>query len=224
VIDISARKLRDEHQQLLIRELEHRTRNLFSVIQAIATNSLKESKTAAEGQYVLLGRLKALAQAYTLVADAAWEGASLSQILERQIAVHSSRIEIGGCDIVITLNAAQQFALFIHELSTNALKYGALSGPGGRVRISGVVDRSAEVFAFCWQESGGPRVAIPTRKGFGSLMLIDAAKQFADKVLMEFEPEGLRYELQIALKVIEPPVKMGIAAVMPSMPHALARI
>jgi PAS domain S-box-containing protein len=223
VIDISARKLRDEHQQLVIRELEHRTRNLFGVVQAVVINSLKEAKTAAEGQYLLMGRLKALAQAYTLVADAAWEGASLAQILERQIAVHLGRIELSGCDVVITLNAAQQFALFIHELSTNALKYGALSAPGGRVRISGTIDRSEGVFTFCWQESGGPRVAIPTRKGFGSLMLIDAARQFAEKASMDFEPEGLRYELRIALKVIEPSAKVEFAAAVSGTPSASPR-
>lgn len=210
VIDISARKLRDAHQRLVIRELEHRTRNLFAVVQAIATNSLKDAKTPAEGQYVLTGRLKALSQAYTLVAEAGWEGASLAQILERQIIVHSSRIDISGCDVVITLNAAQQFALFIHELSTNALKYGALSAANGRVAISGTIDRSEGVFIFLWKETGGPRVATPMRKGFGSLMLVDAARQFAEMASMNFEPEGFRYDLRIALTAIEPPIKSGI--------------
>ncbi len=210
VIDISARKLREAHQQLVIRELEHRTRNLFGVVQVIAINSLKDAKTAAEGEYLLSGRLKALSQAYTLVADAAWDGASLAQILDRQIIVHSKRIEVSGCDVVITLNAAQQFALFIHELSTNALKHGALAGPNGRVLISGTVDRAEGIFTFLWKEIGGPRVAAPTRKGFGSLMLVDAAQQFAETVSMDFLPAGLRYELRIALSAIEPPVKIGI--------------
>jgi PAS domain S-box-containing protein len=225
VIDISARKLKDAHQQLLIRELEHRTRNLFGVVQAIATNSLKEAKTAAEGQYILMGRLKALSQAYRLVAGTGQQGASLAQLLEGQILVHSNRIEIDGCDLVMALNAAQQFALFIHELSTNALKYGALSASEGRVLISGTTDRSAGVFTFRWKETGGPRIiAVPTRKGFGTLMLIDAAKQFAERVSMDFEPDGLQYELQIALKVIEPPVNMGAVAALPSTSHVSLRV
>lgn len=206
VIDISARKAKEAHQQLVIRELEHRTRNLFSVVQAIAISSLKEAKTTAEGQFVLIGRLKALSQAYSLVADAGWEGASLAQILERQIVVHSKRIEIIGCEVSLKLDAAQQFALIVHELSTNALKYGALSAPGGRVSISGSIDRTngSGMLLFLWKETGGPKVSAPTRKGFGSLILVDAAQQFGTQATMTFAPDGLVYELRVDLAAIEP--------------------
>jgi PAS domain S-box-containing protein len=204
VVDISARKLKEEHQQLVIRELEHRTRNLFAVVQAIVRNTLKDAKTLTQGEYVLSGRLKALAQAYSLPADGAWEGASLNRILEQQILVHSKRIDVTGCDIDLSLRAAQQFALIIHELSTNALKYGALSVPGGRVSICGKIERSngSGVFVFTWRETDGPTVTAPSRKGFGSVILEEAARQFANDVAIRFTDKGLVYELSIALDTI----------------------
>jgi PAS domain S-box-containing protein len=130
--DISDRK---KSQQLIIRELNHRTQNLFAVFQAIASRAVDESKTAAEIKYVLNDRLQALARAYQVIAE---EGsASLAVLLERQLGAFSKQVEFGGCDIVVNPSAAQQFALIIHELATNALKYGALSAPAGRVSIEG---------------------------------------------------------------------------------------
>jgi PAS domain S-box-containing protein len=207
VMDISARKQAEEHQHLVIGELKHRTGNLLTVVQAIINNSLKDSKTVAEAGYVLNGRVRALSQAYSLLADAAWEGASLAKILNTQsILTHSKRVTVDGCEIVVTPRAAQQFAMIAHELSTNALKYGALSSPAGRVSISGRIDRSngSGSFVFLWKESGGPHVASPTRKGFGSAILLDAAQQFGD-VSAEFLPDGLSYQLRVDLKEIENP-------------------
>jgi PAS domain S-box-containing protein len=206
VMDISARKQAEEHQGLIIGELEHRTRNLFSVVQAIITSSLKDAKTIAEGTYVVSGRVKALSQAYALLADAAWEGASLAKILGGQVLLDPKRVTVDGCDITVAPRAAQQFAMIVHELATNALKYGALSVPDGRVSISGRIDRydGAGSFVFSWKETGGPRVAPPTRRGFGSAILLEAAEQFGS-VTMKYLPEGLIYQLQLDLKAIEAP-------------------
>ena len=205
VIDISERKRAQEGQQMIIRELHHRTQNLFGVVQAIASRSLDEAKTPAEAKYVLNGRLQALARAYAVLADAAWEGASLSEILDRQFAGFGKRLNVRGCDIVIVPSAVQQFAMIVHELATNALKHGALSATDGQVSIEGRIDGidGARVFSFLWKESGGPRVSLPTRKGFGSVILHDAAQQFAQKVTMDYAPEGLAYELQLSLAAIE---------------------
>ena len=205
IIDISERKQAQEVQQLVIRELEHRTRNLFSVFQALASRSLDEGKTLAEAKEVLNGRVQALAQAYATLADAAWEGAPLAEILGRQFAGFSQRIAMSGCDIVVAPSAAQQFALITHELATNALKYGALSTPDGRVSIEGKTERldGRQVFSLQWRESGGPPVSLPTRKGFGSVILLDSAQHFAQTVAMNFEPQGLHYELQLNLSEIE---------------------
>jgi len=154
---------------------------LLTIIQAIISNTLKESKTLAEAGYVLSGRVQALSNAYTVLADAAWEGASLTKILNSHSILHTNHVTIDGCEINLTPRAAQQFAMVVHELATNALKYGALSSPDGRVSISGKLDRhnGSPSFLFSWKESGGPRISLPTRKGFGSVILLDSAKQFA---------------------------------------------
>ncbi len=204
VIDISARKQAEEHQQLVIGELKHRTGNLLSVVQAISTNTLKNAKTVAEADYVLNGRLTALLGAYAALADRAWENISLAKLLTRQSILNSGRVSIEGCEIVIKPRAAQQFAMITHELATNALKYGALSVPDGRVSISGKLDRSngSESFFFSWKETGGPKVSQPTRRGFGSAILVESAEEFGHATV-KYEPEGLIYEIKLDLTTIE---------------------
>jgi PAS domain S-box-containing protein len=202
--DISDRK---KSQQLIIRELVHRTRNLFAVFQATAARAVDESKTGAkikaEIKYVLNDRLEALARAYQVIAEGG--SASLASILEREFGGFSKQVKFGGCDIVVNPSAAQQFALIIHELATNALKYGALSAPAGRVSIEGKIDRlnGGGTFRFVWRETGGPAVTKPTRRGFGSVILLDSARHFGQSVELDYAPRGLRYELQVQLNTIE---------------------
>src|SRR6266511_2139179 len=209
VVDISERNRAEDGQKLIIREFQHRTGNLFAVFQAIAVRSVDEGKTAAEIKYVLSGRIQALARAYAMLADTAWGGASLAAILDRQFAGFSKRVNVGGCDIVVIPSAAQQFALIVHELATNALKYGALSTPNGRVSIEGKIDRlnGGGTFSFAWRETGGPPVTVPTRKGFGSVILLDSAKHFGQSVTLDYAPQGLSYDLQFQLSAIEASMK-----------------
>jgi two-component sensor histidine kinase len=171
---------------------------LFAVFQAIAARAVDESKTTAEIKYVLNDRLQALARAYQMIAEGG--SASLAAILEREFSGFSRQVKFGGCDIVINPSAAHQFALIIHELATNALKYGALSAPAGRVSIKGKIDRlnGSGTFRFVWRETGGPAVTKPTRRGFGSVILLDSAKHFG-----QYARRGLRYELQAQLNTIE---------------------
>jgi len=178
---------------------------LFAVFQTIAGRTVDECKTGAEIKYVLNGRIQALARAYAMLADAAWEGASLDAILDRQFAGFGNRVIISGCGIVVKPSAAQQFALIVHELATNALKYGALSTTTGRVSIEGKIGRvnGRGTFSFAWRETGGPPVTVPTRKGFGSIILLDSAKRFSRSVELEYAPQGLRYELELLLSEIE---------------------
>ena len=198
--DISDRK---KSQQLIIRELTHRTQNLFAVFQAIAARAVDESKTAAEIKYVLNDQLQALARAYQVIAEGG--SASLAAILEGEFSGFSRQVKFGGCDIVVNPSAAHQFALIIHELATNALKYGALSAPAGRVSIKGKIDRlnGGGTFTFVWRETGGPAVTKPTRRGFGSIILLNSAKHFGQSVELDYTPRGLCYELQLQLNTIE---------------------
>jgi PAS domain S-box-containing protein len=216
VMDISARKRAEETQRLVIGELKHRTANLLTIMQAIISNTLKESKTIAEAGYVLSGRVQALSNAYLLLADAACEGASLAKILNTQSILDTNRVTIDGCEINLTARAAQQFAMIVHELATNALKYGALSSSDGRVSISGKLDRhnGSPSFLFSWKESGGPRISLPTKKGFGSVILLDSAKQFGT-VTIDYPPDGLLYQLKLDLKEIE---ALGNVVALPTAP------
>ena len=125
-----------------------------------------------------MGRVGALSQAYRLPAEGAWEGASLAKLLSAQPILYSKQVTVEGCEITLTPRAAQQFAMIIYA-TTNALKYGALSSPDGRVSISSKIDRhdGSASFVFSWKETGGPQVA-PPRRGFGSVVLLEAAQQF----------------------------------------------
>jgi two-component sensor histidine kinase len=193
------------HQELLVRELQHRTQNLFAAIQAIISRSLGEGQTVPQAKHVITARLQALARTHAILAGAAWEGAPLREILKREFGEDlADSVDVHGCDILINADAANQFALIIHELATNALKYGALSLTGGRISIAGNVEQAngAAQFSLLWGESGGPPVTNPTRKGFGSVILFDLPRQFGMKVSVSYDPKGLNYELHVPMQAI----------------------
>jgi two-component sensor histidine kinase len=209
--DITERKRAHERQLFLIRELEHRTKNFFAVFHAIVNRSLVEPHTLAEAKAILSGRLQALAQAHAMLADAAWRGAPLTDIIRKQLAGFAeNNLSISGCDLNVNTPAAQHFALAVHELATNATKYGALSVPHGHVSIKCNVERSNghSTFSFMWKESGGPPVVPPTHNGFGSSFLLNSAKQFGPHVALNYEPDGLRYEVRFPLRAIEASTEM----------------
>jgi PAS domain S-box-containing protein len=209
VIDVSERKLAQDRQQLLVNELRHRAQNLITVIQTIALRSLQ--KVDAKEKQEFLDRLVALGRAHALLADAAWRGAPLKEILDRGFAAFSSRVVWSGCDIVLSPAAAQQFALIVHELATNAVKHGSLSATDGRVAVECSIEQAegSELFRFAWRESDGPPVAQPARKGFGSTILVEAARGIGREVAMAFEPTGLRYVLTMPLGAIAAAAQPG---------------
>ena len=205
VIDISERKKAQERQRILVGEVRHRAQNLLSVVHAIVRRTLPDPTPE---KAVLLGRLEALARVNAMIADGKWQGASLPEIIERELQVFSARTTVTGCDIVVSPMVAQCFALILHELATNAAKYGALSGPQGQVEIKGAIERieDKEVFAFQWIETGGPKVTVPTRKGFGTSVLADVARQFCQDVTVQYDPAGLVYSLRAQVSAIAAPL------------------
>ncbi len=203
--DITERKRAHDRQLFLVNELQHRTQNLFAVIQSIVNRSLTEGHTLARAKEVLNGRLNALAKAHAMLATAAWRGVPLAEIIKRELNGFSTQVRLSGCDIVLTTPAAQHFALMVHELATNAVKYGALSVANGHVSIEGDIRRTNgdAVFSFLWKERGGPRVSVPKRKGFGSSILLDAAEHFGQHAALDYNAQGLTYEIQLPLSTIE---------------------
>jgi two-component sensor histidine kinase len=195
----------DAHQQLLFRELQHRSRNLFAVIQAVVSRTVAESQTLPEAKRAAETRLAALARTHAMLADSGWTGTRLDRVVTQELTSFASQVSCTGCEVMLSTPEAQNFALIIHELTTNAVKYGALSCPQGHVAINGEIDsrRAENHFRFRWQETGGPAVAVPVRKGFGSSILNGLAKRFAQSLEVSWRPEGLIYELRIDLAAIQ---------------------
>jgi two-component sensor histidine kinase len=205
--------LHDEHQQFLFGELRHRSRNLFSVVQGIASRTLMESQSLSEAKQAIEMRLGALARTHAMLADSGWTGAPLEQIVSEELTSFANRVSCIGCSLMLNTPAAQSFSLIIHELSTDAVKHGALSRPEGRITIQGSI-RSCEggdLFEFSWIESGGPPVQRPQRIGFGSSILNGMAKRFARHVKASYRSEGLVYELQLLLGPIQGSLKPNSA-------------
>ena len=202
-VDISEQK-RAEQQLLLSRELQHRINNLLAVIQSVAGQSLSGTHPLAEAREVFTARLHALANANALLIGENWQGASLEDVITRELASFVSRASLTGPPIELTPSATQGFALVIHELATNAVKFGALSTtPGGQIAIRWSVEERDENprFSFSWQESGGPRVTAPERNGFGTTLLKSALSGVVTPHL-EYAPQGLHFTLEGPLSAV----------------------
>jgi len=194
--------LHDEHQRFLFGELQHRSRNLFAVVQSIVSRTIIESQTLSDAKQAAETRLAALARTHASLEDSGWTGAPLDKIVLEELTSFATQANCSGCDLLLNTPAAQTFALIIHELATNAVKHGALSRPEGRISICGSI-KPGNLFQFSWTEIGGPVVTPPPKKGFGSSILSGMAKRFAQDVEASYRPEGLIYELRIPLGSIQ---------------------
>jgi two-component sensor histidine kinase len=186
-----------ERNDLLARELQHRTKNLMAVVQAIASASLQDS----QGREAFFSRLHALAAAQDLIINAAGRGALMKDIVENAIESFGTRVSVDGPEIFLNPNAAQGFALIMHELTTNAVKHGALTTESGTVSVRWSLDATAfePGILFQWQERGGPPVAPPKRKGFGTVLLERAVATTGQPAHFSYSPEGFAYEIRASL-------------------------
>ena len=186
-----------ERRDLLSRELQHRTKNLLAVIQAIASASLQKS----HGRESFFDRLHALAKAQNLIIEGSGRGSLMRQVVESALEGFGARVSINGPEIFLNPGAAQGFALVLHELATNAAKHGSLSTEGGTVSVGGAIDASTTepTIHFHWQERGGPVVTAPKRKGFGTVLLERAVAASAVPPRFDYSPEGFSYEVNAIL-------------------------
>jgi two-component sensor histidine kinase len=191
--DYLERKQSEQIQQTIVLELQHRSNNLLAVIQSIAQRSLAgdQSKKTFEA------RLQALARANRALVRSNWGGIDLNQLVRTELEVFSKRASISGLSVLLSPQHAQNFTLALHELATNAAKYGALSRTTGKVQVTWTIepDQSGSVLKFRWKESGGPPVSPPTRQGFGSQLL----KGIFSDVSLKYPVEGLRCEIVVRL-------------------------
>lgn len=203
LIDITERKRLEDRQRLLIGELNHRIQNLFAVVQAVALHSLSPNRPLIEGREVFIDRLQSLGRAYTLMTEQEWRGAPLRQILAAEISAFADRVKFEGVDLMVRQNAAQSFTLLLHELTTNAVKYGALSAPGGCVEVRWTIDQGNQPakFVLSWEESGGPPVVPPTRSGYGRKIIEDTIRRIG-KHQIDYATAGMKYRMEAPLEKV----------------------
>jgi PAS domain S-box-containing protein len=208
--DISDRKQHEEHLRLVMRELSHRSKNLLAVIQAMARQTARSSSDLDEFERNYSQRLQALSASHDLLVNQNWHGAPLGDLLRSILSPFdddfADRIELIGPSLFVTPTAAQNLALSIHELATNASKYGALSVPAGRVTVEWHMEKNGdgqERLALNWKEVDGPLVEAPKRRGFGHIVINRMVAQALDaEVDLEFAPEGVSWTLQMPAAVI----------------------
>jgi PAS domain S-box-containing protein len=196
--DVTEQVEAEERQKLLINELNHRVKNTLAIVQGLAMQSFRRVENSEAAQRTFDSRLNALAAAHTLLTEHEWELAELTDVLRRSVeataGLDSERVHIDGPDIMLVPQTAVSLAMMIHELSTNAIKYGALSVAAGRVDIGWTVAAEADhrLLAITWRENGGPRVVEPERRGFGTRLIERGMTgELKGEVRMEFRPEGL---------------------------------
>src|SRR5690348_4116290 len=194
--DYLERKHTEKVQKTLTHELQHRCNNLLSVVQAIARRSLAGGHTLSQARAAFENRLHALARINRQILRSDWTGVKLNAIVESEFKLFSDKVTIDGVEVAIRPQDAQNLAIALHELATNASKYGALSTGSGTVHISWTIaGNDYPTLKFLWQESGGPPVDTPVREGFGTLLL----KGMFPGIRLDYCQEGLRCEFELRL-------------------------
>ena len=205
--DISEKRAAEERERALSQEIAHRNKNMLAIIQIIVSRSLAEKQTPEEARRTIVQRLQAIAKSQAAMEMGGFVGASMDEITRLEFEGFSGRIETAGPEVLLNSQAAQTFAMILHELATNAMKYGALSSPAGWVSVAWFVepDDADAQFRFRWVERGGPPVKPPARYGFGSVLIEKIiAQDFGARPSMDFAPEGLRCEIDVALSALAP--------------------
>ena len=199
--DFTEQQLQEDHIKLLIGEVNHRSKNMLSLIQAMARQTVK---TQPEDFLEIFGqRLRALSASQDLLVKGEWKAVQIGELVRSQVAhfgdEHDGRILIDGPPLQITASASQSLGMAVHELATNAVKFGALSNETGRVAISWSLQTDVtgqEQFAMSWIESGGPPVAKPARRGFGSTVIDGMLKMsLGCDAEVDFAPTGLVWRI-----------------------------
>lgn len=196
--NIDREKQAKQHQYLLAKELHHRIQNLFTVIQGVIRFSLSGEGGVQKSviRRELSDRLQSMSAANRAITDSMGDGVRLLDLVNNEIRGFESQFEIhGGAGLVLGAQMTQDLSLILHELVTNAIKYGALTASQGRVGLD--LDWSGSLLTFKWRERGGPRVSEPKRSGFGGRILGTFARSFCQTVDMSYDPSGYRYTLQI---------------------------
>jgi two-component sensor histidine kinase len=199
--DYLERKRAEQTEKTLMLELQHRSNNLLAVIQAIAHRSMSGSRSLTQARKAFEGRLQALARTNRRFTELNFRGMNLGEIVRLELDPFAPRAIVEGTNVALGPQQAQSFTLVLHELVTNAVKYGALSSPSGKLGISWTTtgNDGEQILTFKWQERGGAPVVTPQRHGFGTSLL----KATFPEVHLEYAPEGFSCEIEVPIKSVE---------------------
>lgn len=206
VRDITQERRADAMQRLLINELDHRVKNTLATVQAMARQTFGHSDPVALASY--MNRLAAMSEAHEVLTRNAWEPTALQDIIASAARTFGSdRFTIGGPSVMVSSKVAISLTMALHELATNAVKYGALSTPGGRVNVTWGEQpqprRGARVLELVWQESGGPQVVPPSRRGLGMQLIENQlAYEFGGQTELCFAPDGLVCTIRLSIAAV----------------------
>ncbi|MEG3126177.1 PAS domain-containing protein [Sphingomonas sp. GB1N7] len=198
--DITQRKRADEHRALLANELSHRVKNMLTTLQALISQTLRSASTLDDAENIISGRIQAMASANDLLVNERWESAPLRELVARTLAPfepgQSDRLAFEGPDVQVSPRIAGALSLALHELATNAAKYGALSTAEGSVSLHWSVADMPEQsnLRISWEEAGGPKVAPPQKTGFGSQLIKRVlAHEIGGSVDIEYRETGVKF-------------------------------
>lgn len=205
VVNITDRKRAELHLRLLVNELNHRVKNSLATIQAIAAQSFNGQHSLDDAQEAFSNRIIALAEAHDLLTRENWEGAEMHDVASRVAELHGGerRFELNGAAIRLSPKTALSLSMALHELATNAVKYGALRVPEGRIQIAWALapEPGAARLDLTWTERGGPTVKPPERRGFGSRLIERGlAAELAGAAVIDFQPEGVVCRIRALLE------------------------
>ncbi|MEM1052012.1 MAG: HWE histidine kinase domain-containing protein [Pseudomonadota bacterium] len=216
IADITERKGNKERSDFMMRELDHRVKNLLAIILSIAEITARSNNSIRTYKNDFRGRLESMARTHNLLAQTQWSSLDLRMLVEEEIhsLAPSNVAIIEGPKIEISPVAAQSLAMFIHELMVNALKHGALSGDQGRITVSwDTDDGSTDMMRLVWEESGGPQVSVPNQEGFGGKVINRIVKRQLDAdVATDWHTNGIILTALIPLASIVPASQVGVPA------------
>jgi PAS domain S-box-containing protein len=203
--DTTDRRSAEAQRDLLTRELEHRVKNTLAIVQSIAAQTFRHSNVDPAVQRAFEGRLITLSNVHSVLTQQSWDSAELHEVIRSALRAHGApdeqRFTMNGPELHLSPQSAVALSMAVHELATNAMKYGALSTAAGHVDVGWSVDNGR--FRWSWRERGGPRVKAPKRKGFGSRMIERAlALQLSGKVAIEYAVKGVVCTIDAPLEAV----------------------
>ena len=223
-LDVTSVVRAEQHQRLLVDELNHRVKNMLTVVVSLASQTLRRAGDLDTFGEAFLGRVHALSGSYALLSRENWMSVKLRDVVDKEMSAFDGRdmgrVMLEGGDVLLTPSAALALGMAVHELATNAVKYGELSQPEGRVRVAWKLTAGEDAppgapmkwLVLDWIEAGGPEVAAPSRSGFGTLLIQRGlSHELGGGATLDFRPEGLRARLCALLeRVVSPPSGVGV--------------